>query len=149
MMAVGLARKLHSRSLEPPVRDTDCDGGRGSYRFRPMAKDYTTRFAALLLALLTIAAVSFAWINFTKEREYQLPYDGVWWVAGAGHLEAQKVALEGPGARAGVRAGDVLVSVDDHAVNSDGAVTRARFMWGFGRRPNTICCVTALPLRFR
>lgn len=43
----------------------------------PMNRDLQTRFFAIFLALLSVAAVVFACINFQKDREYSAPYDGV------------------------------------------------------------------------
>jgi hypothetical protein len=45
-----------------------------------MTKDFQVRFLAVLLAIVTTAAAVFAWINFQKERQFEKPYDGVWWV---------------------------------------------------------------------
>ena len=125
-----VAHQLHSKTVRSPVCNADCNGEGGLDRFRPMVKEYTTRFAALLLALITLTAICFAWINFFKEREYQLPYDGVWWVSANGQAKAEKVAWEGPGARAGVRAGDVLVSIDGRTVTTNVGVTRALYHAG-------------------
>src|SRR2546422_5648038 len=47
---------------------------------RPMNKEFQVRFTAVMLALVTASAMVLAWINFQKEREFQVPSDGVWWV---------------------------------------------------------------------
>ena len=46
---------------------------------RSMNREFQVRFTAGLLILLTTAAVVLAWINFQKERNFQIPWDGVWW----------------------------------------------------------------------
>jgi PAS domain S-box-containing protein len=92
-----------------------------------MAKDSTTRFAAVLLAFLTITAATFAWVNFSKEYSYQLPYDGVWWMENRGQLTANKLDPEGPGIRAGLRLGDTLISINDHPVETGAGLNRALF----------------------
>ncbi|HXZ80227.1 MAG TPA: ATP-binding protein [Terriglobales bacterium] len=97
---------------------------------RPMTKDFPVRSLAVVLALLTVTSVFFAWINFQKEREYVSPYDGVWWAEHAGHLQARRVDVDGPGARAGIKPGDILSSVNDHAVNSIGTLTRQLYRTG-------------------
>ena len=56
----------------------------------PMAKDLQSRLLFVVIALLSVAAVVFAWINFQKDREFSSPYDGVWWVESGGRLEAQR-----------------------------------------------------------
>ncbi len=78
----------------------------------PMARDLQTRFFAVILALLSVAAVVFAWINFQKEREFSAPYDGVWWVEDGGHLRAARVDIDGPGQKAGIKLGDRLIAVE-------------------------------------
>src|SRR5208337_2090625 len=85
-MAVVVASKLHS--------DEGHVGADASVRQvqrppAPMARDLQTRFFAVILALLSVAAVIFGWINFQKDREFVAPYDGVWWVEDGGHQEGR------------------------------------------------------------
>jgi PAS domain S-box-containing protein len=101
-----------------------------------MPKEFTTRFSAVLLAILTVAAGCFAWINFSKERQYQVPYDGVWWVEADGRLQAQRVDPEGPGARVGLRRGDVLVSINDQPTDTSAARVRALYRAGIWTKAN-------------
>jgi two-component system, NtrC family, sensor kinase len=96
----------------------------------PMARDLQTRVFAIILALLSVAAIAFAWINFQKEREFAIPYDGVWWVEDRGHLEAQRVDVDGPGQKAGIKAGDYLVAVDGRAITNVGSLERQLFRAG-------------------
>ncbi len=95
-----------------------------------MTRDFQIRFFAVLLALVTVTAATFAWINYQKEREYEAPYDGVWWVEHPTELEAQRVDAQGPAARAGIKPGDFLVSINDHPVNSIAALTRQMYRTG-------------------
>ena len=74
---------------------TYADSSLAMPQFQAMNKEFKTRFVAVLLTLLTVAAAVFAWINFQKEAEFQLPYDGAWWVESAGQLVAE---VPGPGA---------------------------------------------------
>src|SRR5512146_2537497 len=83
---------------------------------RPMTKDTQVRFVAVVLALVTVAAGVFGWINFQKERQFETPYDGVWWVEHHGQLRAQQVDPEGPGAKAGIKEGDILASINDRQI---------------------------------
>ena len=78
-----------------------------------MASDLRTRFFAVFLALISVAAIAFAWINFQKEREFVAPYDGVWWVEDGEHLRAERVDADGPGQKAGIKKGDFVVAVDE------------------------------------
>ncbi|MGB6132116.1 MAG: ATP-binding protein [Acidobacteriaceae bacterium] len=73
-----------------------------------MQRSFQTRITAVLLALLTGAAIVFAGFNLSQENKYQTPTDGVFWVEGHGGLEAQRVLPDSPGERAGVKAGDLL-----------------------------------------
>jgi PAS domain S-box-containing protein len=85
---------------------------------------------AVLLAVLTVAAATFAGINFAKEREYQAPYDGVWWTESGGQLKAHTIVPDGPGEHAGLRPGDVLLSINGQPVTSVAGITRALFSAG-------------------
>src|SRR5437899_1352147 len=91
---------------------------RSASPLRPMNRDFQLRFTAGLLILLTTAAVVLAWINFQKEPEFQIPYDGVSWMEHNGSLFADRVEASGPGARAGIKQGDQLVAVNEHEVKA-------------------------------
>jgi two-component system NtrC family sensor kinase len=95
-----------------------------------MDKDLRTRFTAVLLALLTTAAIVFAWINFQKEREFQVPYDGVWWVQRSGSLTAERVETNGPGAKAGIKTGDRLSAVNQDPVKDSADLVRQLYRAG-------------------
>jgi len=77
-----------------------------------MNREFQIRFIAGFLVLLTTAAVTLAWINFRKSNQYLAPYDGVWWIERDGKIVADRIDTKGPGAQAGIRVGDVLLSVD-------------------------------------
>ena len=72
---------------------------------KPMNRESQARFVAVLLFLLTVAAVVFAGFNFEKERESAVPDDGVWWIEHGGRLVADRIDPNGPGAKAGIKAG--------------------------------------------
>src|SRR5919109_2924404 len=83
-----------------------------------MKREFQFGFVSVVIGLLTVTAVYCAWLNFQKEKEYAAPYDGVWWVERAGaadaydsRLVAKRVDEGGPAERAGVKAGDELLSV--------------------------------------
>jgi two-component system NtrC family sensor kinase len=97
---------------------------------RPMDRDFQSRFTVLLLTLLTVAAIVFAGINFQKEREFQIPYDGVWWLEHNGDLIADQVQPDGPGAKAGIKSGDRLAAVNEQPVNDGAALQRQ--LWRAG-----------------
>jgi PAS domain S-box-containing protein len=62
--------------------------------------------------LFTAAAAIFATFNYIQESNFQTPTDGIWWVEGHGGLIAQRLAPGGPGERAGVKSGDLLLSAN-------------------------------------
>ncbi|MFZ0662994.1 MAG: ATP-binding protein [Acidobacteriaceae bacterium] len=77
-----------------------------------MQRPFQTRVTVVLLALFTAAAVVFAVFNFNQENNFQTPTDGVWWVEAHGGLKAQRVNPGGPGERAGIKTGDLLLSAN-------------------------------------
>jgi len=85
-----------------------------------MPKSYQIRLTAVVLALLTVGACVLAGFNFSAENNFDQPTDGAWWVESAtpaaqAGLEARRVPADSPAARAGIKTGDILVAVDDHA----------------------------------
>ena len=116
-----MASKLHitnerTKLTAPPVREIQPPS--------PMAKDLQSRFLFVVIALLSVAAVAFAWINFQKDRESFTPSDGVWWVENGDHLQARRVDANGPGEKAGVKLGDFLVAVDGRPITNVGSLER-------------------------
>lgn len=96
----------------------------------PMDRTLQTRFFAIFLALISVAAVVFAWINFQKDQEYSAPYDGVWWVEDAGHLRAERVEINGPGEKAGIKPGDRLVALDGRNITNVGSLEQQLYRVG-------------------
>jgi len=95
-----------------------------------MNRESQARFVAVLLFLLTVAAVIFASFNFQKEGESAVPDDGVWWVEHNGQLMAERVEANGPGARAGIKVGDQLLSINGQDVKSTPALVRQLYHTG-------------------
>src|SRR5665213_4140429 len=95
-----------------------------------MPRNIPFRIAAIVLAVLTLAAVIFASINYTHENDFQLPTDGVWWAEASGGLLAQKVLPASPGERAGIEAGDLLTAVNDHKTLRIASLQRQIFSTG-------------------
>jgi PAS domain S-box-containing protein len=77
-----------------------------------MRKDSLVRFSAIALAVLTVACVVFAVINWQKESQYTTPTDGVWWKEQSGFLVARGVIPNGPGDKAGIKVSDKLLRVN-------------------------------------
>ena len=95
-----------------------------------MNRESQARFVAVLLFLLTVAAVVFAGFNFEKERDFAVPDDGVWWVEHDGRLIADRVDPNGPGARGGIKEDDQLVAVNGEDVKSTPGLVRQLYHSG-------------------
>jgi two-component system NtrC family sensor kinase len=98
-----------------------------------MNRDFQIRFTAGLLILLTTAAITLAWINFQKDRGWQAPSDGAWWIeqaGGAGSLVADRVEQNGPAEKAGIRAGDRLTAINGHEIHDTASRLRQLYRVG-------------------
>ncbi len=105
-------------------------GSLGSGVRVPMNADLQNRFVAVVLFLATVAAVTLGWINLQKEREFQVPSDGIWWVETHGVLTAERVDDAGPGFKAGIKRGDRLVAVDEHEISDLAGLDRQVYRVG-------------------
>ena len=90
---------------------------------QPMNREFEARFAAILLTLLTVAAMLFAGFNYKSEHQSAIPDDGAWWLERNGRVVADRLEPGGPAERAGIRRGDEIVSINTRSVNSAAAVT--------------------------
>src|SRR5580700_3866311 len=77
-----------------------------------MKQNLRVSLGAVVLALATLAAVIFAFLNFQQRSRFELVDDGVAWLDTDHGVEAWKVGKDSPAALAGVRAGDHLVEID-------------------------------------
>jgi len=89
-----------------------------------MKSDFQIRFTAGLLILLTTAAVVLGVINFQKERDYQVLYDGIWCLENNGTLSVERIDPNGPGALIGIQVGDQLTAINHREVKSTAARVR-------------------------
>src|SRR5690242_21014076 len=122
-----VAAKLHmrqSRRIEPPR------SALAAHPADPMNKEFKTRFTVILLGLVTVGVATLGWINFQKEPDFQLPYDGVWWVERAGQQVAVRLDPNGPGAQAGIKSGDHLTSINQREVRTAAERVRLTFQTG-------------------
>jgi two-component system NtrC family sensor kinase len=95
-----------------------------------MKNAFQTRILAIVLFAITLAACIFAGLNLAAESSYNVPTDGIWWAETAGGLCARQVPTDSPGERAGIRTGDVLQAVDDHATSRVASFERQIFSDG-------------------
>ncbi len=95
-----------------------------------MNRGSQARFVAILLFLLTVAAVVFAGFNFQKERQSAVPDDGVWWVEHNGRLVADRVDPHGQGASAGIKPQDQLISINGQEIKNTPGLERQLYATG-------------------
>ena len=84
----------------------------------------------MTLALLTLAAVIFAVLNFQQRSRFALPDDGVTWTDTSRGVVAEHVVPTGPAGRVGIRDGDNLQSVRGVPIHRATDVTR--LLWRAG-----------------
>jgi len=75
-------------------------------------RELRLQFAVALLLIATVAAVIAASINFQQQARFRLPEDGVVWVDRPEGVCALHVPAGSPGAKAGIRPGDRLLSIN-------------------------------------
>src|SRR5271165_5478979 len=95
-----------------------------------MKENLRVRVGAVVLALATLAAVTFAWLNFLQRSEFDLVDDGVAWSDSSAGIEAWRVAPDSPAAGAGIRPGDLLLTINDSAVPNAAHVARRLYRAG-------------------
>ncbi|MBI4461853.1 MAG: PAS domain S-box protein, partial [Acidobacteria bacterium] len=90
-------------------------------------REWKLRSQALVLALVTLAAVVYAVVNFNQRAHYVRPYDGIDWEKTSAGVEAGIVWQDTPGDRAAIRPGDILLSIDGRPIHSPFDVTKQLF----------------------
>ena len=86
-----------------------------------------TRVSVVLLAVFTLTAAVFASLNFLQEGRDQQPTDGAVWYEVSGGLKAERVPAGSPAERAGVRAGDLMIAVNDRPTPREASLEREMF----------------------
>jgi two-component system, NtrC family, sensor kinase len=95
-----------------------------------MKQNLKVSLGAVVLALATLTAVIYAWLNFRQRETYEIPDDGVAWLDTAHGAQAWRLALNAPAARAGVRPGDILLAINGVPVETQVQVTKR--LWRAG-----------------
>ena len=95
-----------------------------------MKQNLRVSVGAVVLALATLAAMIFAWLNFVQRETFDTPDDGVAWLDTASGAEAWKIAPDSPAAHAGIRPGDVLVAINGTHITTQVQVTKR--LWHAG-----------------
>jgi len=95
------------------------------------------RLSALVLALLTIAALVFGIFNFQQRLSFDVPEDGVSWVDTGHGVEALSVEAGSPAARVGLKPGDQVVSINGVPIHRAVDVVKRLWVWAFGLKRTT------------
>jgi PAS domain S-box-containing protein len=95
-----------------------------------MKQTLRVSLGAVVLALATLAAMIFAWLNFVQRTQFETPDDGVAWLDTSHGVEAWQVAFNSPAMRAGIRPGDLLIAINGSTVSSQVQVTKR--LWRAG-----------------
>jgi two-component system NtrC family sensor kinase len=122
-----MAAKLLIEDLSSDLRLTSHPRGTPP---KAMNRESQVRSVAVLLFLLTVAAVVFAGFNLNSEWKSLVPDDGIWWIEQGGHLTADRVEPSRPGEKAGIKPGDQLVSVNGLDVKTMSGLERQLYRNG-------------------
>jgi two-component system, NtrC family, sensor kinase len=95
-----------------------------------MKESLRVSVGAVVLALATLAAVIFAWLNFLQRSRFDVVDDGVAWSDSTTGIEAWRVTPNSPASAAGIHPGDILIAIDDSPVPSAAHVARRLFRAG-------------------
>ena len=95
-----------------------------------MKQTLRVSLGAVVLALATLAAMIFAWLNFVQRTEFETPDDGVAWLDTNHGVQAWRVASNSPAARAGVHEGDLLLAINGVSVARQVSVSKR--LWRAG-----------------
>ena len=77
-----------------------------------MRDAFQTRILAVALAVATLGVCVLAGFNLSQELGVEFPTDGVVWVEAQGGLRADRVPVDSPAYKDGIRAGDVLEAIN-------------------------------------
>src|ERR1700693_2305788 len=95
-----------------------------------MNESLRMRLGAVILALLTVAAVIFAVLNLQQRSRFVVPDDGITWMDSPQGVGASHVVADSPGSRAGIKQGDYVQAVRSVVIHR--ATDVARVLWRVG-----------------
>ena len=88
-------------------------------------------FRLIATVILSLGLIILGGLNVQQKRRWVAPDDGVSWLeTRPGVVEATLVLGQGPGNRAGIKPGDVLVAIDDEDIGDDRRVTQVLYELG-------------------
>lgn len=95
-----------------------------------MNQNLRKSLGAVVLALVTLAAIVFAILNFDQRIRFETPDDGVsWWDTDRG-VEAWRLLPDSPAMRAGIREGDRVLTLNGSEVHNSVQLTKK--LWRLG-----------------
>ena len=89
-----------------------------------MRQNLRVSLGAVVLALATLAAIIFSLINFDQRSRFEVVYDGVAWLDTDHGIQASRISPNSPATRAGIRPGDVLLTINTAKVTRAAEVAR-------------------------
>jgi two-component system, NtrC family, sensor kinase len=95
-----------------------------------MKQNLRVSLGAVVLALATMAAVTFGLLNFDQRTRFETPDDGVAWRDTGHGVEAWRVAPDSPASRAGIQPGDVLLQISGTPISRAIDVTKRLYHAG-------------------
>ena len=96
----------------------------------PINDSLRVRLGAAILALATLAAIVFGIINFQQRAMFNTPDDGVSWLDTPHGIEAWHITPKSPAAKAGIRAGDHILSIN--GLQTYSAIDVTKRLWRVG-----------------
>ena len=95
-----------------------------------------SRFTAILLAFLSLAAIVFGVLNYRQRTQFSIPDDGVVWLDSTAGVQAWRVQPGSPAAKAGIEPGDIAESIQGNAIHRATQVTQELWRAGVWSRLN-------------
>jgi two-component system, NtrC family, sensor kinase len=89
-----------------------------------MTESLRVRVGAVALVLVTFAAIVFGVINFRQSMKVEIADDGVSWEDTTAGIRARNVSSNSPAERAGIKNGDILLSINDAKLSNAIEVTQ-------------------------
>jgi len=89
-----------------------------------MTESLRVRVGAVALVLVTFAAIVFATINFRQSMKFEIAEDGVTWLDTDAGVRARHVEPNSPADKAGVKQGDLLLTINDAKIGNALEVTQ-------------------------
>lgn len=93
-------------------------------------KPFPLHFKIVAIVSLTSLVVLIGLLNLRDRLAWSDPWDGVYWKEAGEGLRADAVVLDGPGERAGIRVGDLLVDINSQAISDLGQYSDRLFELG-------------------